>query len=238
MATCKSRRIDHARRLGGAHRELERRLTAGLNKTMDEPDPVYACVQRTMVDLLLHRSLEPDERPASEEARATSLTEADACRDLEDLLDVGVNAAIHAPDPTLAFAQRIQTELLLRRTRLVQQPSGAAAGGEAGATSLGRADEITRMTCDAFAPLARVALELTLTPAIGALAEVFDADDGLASEQCAAAVAKLFNRLWGQVRGEMKAATKHARLERRVGEAALHELKLVNKVTTTTEPHT
>ena len=89
-----------------------------------------------------------------------------------------------------------------------------------------------QIACDAFAPLARLALELTLTPAISALAEVFDAAPHLAGEQCAAKVAKLFNGLWGRMRDELAATKSDTQLQRRVGEATLHELKLANKVTT------
>ena len=172
-----SAKIDRARRLGEAHRELERLLASGLNKTMNEPDPTYACLQRTMDELLLHRSLEPDRER----------------RDLQKFLEVGVNASRGVPDPTLDYAKRIQVELLRCRAGLSQHLGRVEAGGDTGAKSLERADAIVQIACDAFAPLARLALELTLTPAISALAEVFNAAPHLAGEQCAAKVAKLFN---------------------------------------------
>ena len=233
MATTCEQRIDHARRLDDAHRELEGRLSAGVNETMDAPDPCFACVQRAMVELLLDGA-PGEEPPAGEEASAIPPSEADAIRDLEELLQIGVNASIGAPDPILTFVQRAQTEVLRCRAGLRQQLGRAKAGGEAGAKSLDRVDAIVQTACNAFAPLARLALGLTLTPAIGALAEVFEADADLASEQCAAAVAMLFNGLWGRVCNELMAAKKDAQLQSRVGEAALHEIKLVNKVTTRT----
>ena len=183
-----------------------------------------------MVGLLLDGA-PGEEPPAGEEASAIPPSEADAIRDLERLLQVGVNASIGAPDPILTFVQCAQTEVLRCRAGLRQQLGRAKAGGEAGAKSLDRVEAIVQTPCNAFAPLARLALGLTLTPAIGALAEVFEADADLASE-CAAAVAKLFNGLWGRVFNELMAAKKDAQLQSRVGEAALHEIKLVHKVTT------
>ena len=154
MATTSERRIDHARRLDDAHRELEGRLSAGVNKTMDAPDPCLACVQRAMVELLLD-GVPGEERPAREEASAIPLSEADAIRDLQELLEIGVNVSIGAPDPTLTFVQRVQTEVLRCRAGLRQQLGRVKAGAEAGAESLDRADAIVQMACDAFAPLAR-----------------------------------------------------------------------------------
>ena len=47
-----------------------------------------------------------------------------------------------------------------------------------------------------------------------------------------ASLALLFNGLWGRVCDELMAAKKDAQLQSRVGEAALHEIKLGHKVTT------